>query len=280
VFNNAKFENFFILYNAKINTLDMEGIKYEDANLLHIVSINKNKKDEYQPLTKENFANKESARLIKAHFEDAGNITEATKYFVIEQEKYIEALSDKDNKTENGKMLKLIPLYLNKYISNFGIDWLSSTLTLFLFGFIALLSYMTLRYSFLTFPNEFYISGEWYQSNISNTMSLFGVLFLIYFINIYFDRLKKWFHPKLVEIYKKYQKEFYFVSIVAIGIFVYLLYDSNLFNLISKLINPINAFKDDDTYNEYEAFGMIIRIMSATIIYQIIVAFIQFTRRG
>lgn len=276
-FRQVIFEKIFLLSYAKINTLDIENIKYEDANFLHIVGIDKNKK--LHSLTKENFASKESARLIKAHFEEAGNITEANKYFVIEQEKYIEALRDKNNKTENGKTVKLIPLYLNKYISHFGTDWLRSVLSLFLFGFIALFSYMTLRYSFLTFPNEFYISGEWHQSNILNTMSLFGVLFLIYFINISIDEFKQ-FRPKLVEIYKKYPKIFYLLSIFALAIFIYASYDSDLFNLISKLINPINAFKDDDTYQGYEAFGMIVRIMSATIIYQIIVAFRQFTRRG
>ncbi|CUV65762.1 membrane hypothetical protein [Sulfurovum sp. enrichment culture clone C5] len=294
-FDSTVFKETFNFTKTQINKITLVNTNVENANLLEISAYDETNPKDPKPLTKDNFENKESARLIKAHFEKQNNITEANKYFVIEQEKYIDELKDKDNKTEGGKLTKLFPLYLNKYVSNFGTDWLRSILILFLWGFVALFLYMTNRYSLFTFPNEFYMANEWNKSNIVTTVFIFIIFVLAYLLNLYFVEVQNYkrkaiigyfrFLHKHIKIKSKLYKtlmiiKFCILSLVAICIFIFCLYDSNLFNLISKLINPINAFKDDETFKGYEAFGAMVRIISATIIYQIIVAFRQFTRRG
>lgn len=294
-FDSTVFKETFNFTKTQINKITLVNTNVENANLLEISAYDETNPKDPKPLTKDNFENKESARLIKAHFEKQNNITEANKYFVIEQEKYIDELKDKDNKTEGGKLTKLFPLYINKLVSNFGTDWVRSIIVLFLWGFVSLFSFMIFRYSCFTYPNEFYMANEWNKSNIVITVFIFIIFVLAYLLNLYFVEVQNYkrkaiigyfrFLYKHIKIKSKLYKtlmiiKFCTLSLVAICIFIFCLYDSNLFNLISKLINPINAFKDDETFKGYEAFGAIIRIVSATIIYQIIVAFRQFTRRG
>ncbi len=50
-------------------------------------------------------------------------------------------------------------------------------------------------------------------------------------------------------------------------------------NLAIKLINPTNLFKDDETFKNLELYGVIVRVITATILYQLLVAFRQNTRR-
>ncbi len=252
-FNGATFEKKVIFSEVKFKQISITNIKAEDILLLEIKGLDKNGKETI--INKNNFANKESARIIKAHFEKQGNITEANKYFVIEQEKYIDELKDKENITEGGRVIKLIPLYLNKYISNFGTDWVRASLFLLLYGILAYCIFNIFRF----YPNiscdaglivAFLVTlmayGITYKEPKLNTISIIFVTttFILYFIWIY-----RW------------------AGIVDL-------------NEITKMINPINAFKSDDTFKDHEFFGAIVRIGAATIIYQIIVSFRQFTRRG
>lgn len=237
--------------NMSFNKIDIEGIYLTDPILLGLTGFGNNKKIS---LSKDNFANKESARLIKAHFEKQNNITEANKYFVIEQEKYIEELRDKKNKHDGEKLTKLIPLCLNKWISNFGTDWVRAILFFMLWGIVAKSIFSAL-------------SGMWFWN--LKLIIYFVLLFFIYWLT-----------------FKNTKASLGLASLLFLSIFLNLIGISNFFietktiNEITIITNPINAFKDDETFKDYEAIGAIIRIISATIIYQIIVAFRQFTRRS
>ncbi len=79
-----EFENFiskdlFYFHNVTIGKINLIGSDIERANFINLKSIDSKK----PALTKENFANKDSVRLIKHHFESQNNITEANKYFAI-----------------------------------------------------------------------------------------------------------------------------------------------------------------------------------------------------
>jgi hypothetical protein len=273
-FIGTKFKELFILYKSKCYNLNLENSKFEYVNLLNVKGLNDNQNEII--INKSNFANKETARLFKAHFEKTGNITEATKYFVIEQEKYIDYLRA-NKQTENGKWNKLIPLYLNKFVSNFGTDWVRSLLTLFLWGFVVMFGYMSSGYSLFTYPHQSYISDVWHTSNTLNTFIIFSIVLLGYIINLNIDKILNY---KVSEKFQKYHKVIKYTLALIITITIICFYDSNLFNHISKLINPINAFKDDDIFKGYEAFGVLARVVSTAIIYQTILAFRQFTRRA
>lgn len=215
-FDRATFKKNLVLDRASFGKLNIENIKFESINFLGINSIDL-RTHRKTHLTQDNFANKESARIIKDYFENQNNITEANKYFVIEQEKYIEALNNPKNKTEGNKWVKLIPLYFNKWISNFGTDWARGIIALFVWAI---------------FTNLFYgLINKEYVSIFSLNLSLLDTV-------------------------------------------------GTYFNTLTKMINPINAFKDESTFTNHEFFGALVRVVSATIIYQIIVAFRQFTRRG
>jgi len=206
----------FSINKLFFNKIDIHNAQFTEANFLELSGYQDKKNTS---LYKTNFANKESARLIKAHFEKQGNITEANKYFVIEQEKYLEELKDKANITEGNKPIKLIPLYLNKYISNFGTDWIRAVLVLLVFAVVSNFIYGLFN---------------------DKLVSIFPLTSLNWIENI-----------------------------------------KDYLNTLVKMVNPLNAFKaKDNIFEDYEFFGAIVRIGSAAIIYQIIIAFRQFTRRA
>ncbi len=289
----AHIEEFFDASGMSFNLLDIKGTYFESPLLLGLSACENGHK---VPLGPKHFANKESARLIKDHFEKQGNITEANKYFRIEQEKHIEALKREETK-EHNKLGALITLYLNKYVSNFGIDWFRGLLTLSLFGYVVLFFYMALRYSPFNYPNQFYMAGDWHSSNLSATLFSFIVIAIFYTINLKYVKIQeKLLDLKRYSVVKRYKKIFWLLritrniisnivrykiilSIVVIICVLSCLSKNDTTNLITQLLNPLNAFKDVDTYKGYETFGAIVRIISATIIYQIIVAFRQNTRR-
>lgn len=250
-FEEVHFQELFDASKMSFNLISLTGVYFKDPSLLGLSSYNN---DNRIPLGPKNFVNKESARIIKAHFEKAGNITEANKYFVIEQEKYIDDLWS-DEKYEDKRITKLIPLYLNKCVSNFGTNWVRGILFLLLFG--------------IAFQSIFnYIKCE---SNATFDMGL-----MLTFIGTSLS-----YHLTYIETRLKIKNAILVVLALFLYLLIlYLLIGINNLNDIVKLLNPINAFKDDDTFNGYEAFGMLVRIVSATIIYQLIVAFRQNTRRS
>ena len=245
---NMFIKNFFLMDNVIIHYIKFNGLVHGNASYLKIIGLNNNK---IQPLNKNHFANKESARLIKDHFEKQNNITEANKYFVIEQEKYIEELGNNENKTDDNRVRKLIPLYFNKIVSHFGTDWVRAILILLLWGIIADNIFL------LTKGNNLVFDWKYFG---------FSVIVALSYIVTYGHNIKG-----------KISKELFFGLLLFI--YIIFVFNDNL-NHIVKLLNPINAFKDDDIFKGYEAFGALVRVISATIIYQIIVAFRQFTRRG
>lgn len=242
------FEKEFNAENMSFNLLDIKGTYFEQPILLGLSAYEKEHKI---PLEPKHFVNKESARLIKDHFEKQNNITEANKYFVIEQEKYIEELKSNENMADDNKVRKLIPLYSNKIISHFGTDWVRAILFLMLWGIIADHMFLIIKKYSLVFDWKYFV---------------FSVIVALSYIITYAHNAKD-----------KILKELFF----GLLLFIYILFVfNNDLNHIVKLLNPINAFKEDETFKGYEAFGAMVRIISATIIYQIIVAFRQFTRRG
>lgn len=245
----TKIKNKLDLTNVSFNKINFVNSDINNANLLALHSYSE--KLEAKPIEAKNFENKESARLIKAHFEKQDNITEANKYFVIEQEKYIEELGNNENKTDDNRVRKLIPLYFNKIVSHFGTDWVRAILILLLWGIIADNIFL------LTKSNNLVFDWKYFG---------FSVIVALSYIVTYGHNIKG-----------KILKELF----LGLLLFIYIIFafNDNL-NHIVKLLNPINAFKDDDIFKGYEAFGAFVRIVSATIIYQIIVAFRQFTRRG
>ena len=211
-FRGSYFEKIIDFSNSSFDKLDLTNTYMNITNFNNIKNSNSNK------TFIEIFANRETARIIKSHYEKQNNILEANKYFVIEQEKYIDEL--KKIKTIIPKAINglSLPIRLNKLVSNFGTDWVRAILALLVWAI---------------------------ASNL-----LFGL-----------------FNSSYISIFEIMKDK----PIYAIGI--------EYINTLTKMINPINAFKDDDIFKGYEAFGAIVRIISTTIIYQFLVAFRQNTRR-
>ena len=149
------------------------------------------------------FTNKETARIIKSHYEKHHNIIEANKYFVIEQEKYFEELSwGKDFGT------KLV-VWLNKIISNHQTSWPKVLRVILIYILIVFIGYE-------------------------------------YFTN--WATLKLGFNES--------------------------------FNKSIELIDPLNMFKNDNNlYENHQALGLTIRVISLYLFWQFITAFRQNTRR-
>ena len=214
-------------------------------------------------LNKNHFLNKESARLIKTYFEKQNNITEANKYFQIEQELYIDELHRTE--TNPNRIPTLITLYLNKWVSNFGTDWIRPLLFLF-----------TLSYLFM----RFYIDLDIYLPTKDEHIKHFTQVSDIQYI---WTMLVAWGLIYLSTFFKSQKLIFWILiivgsitSIAALG-----MYDNVLAmqNYIIQLTNPINAFKNMNLYDGIEIYGAFVRIVVVTIIYQFIVAFRQNTRR-
>lgn len=240
--------------------IKLANIKFENSDLLMLSGYENNKR---VPLNKIHFANKESAKILKAHFENQNNITESNKYFSLEQELNIEYL--KKTKTELNIIPILITLYLNKWVSNFGTDWIRSLLFLF-----------TLSYLFM----RFYIDLDIYLPTKDEHIKHFTQVSDIRYI---WTMLVSWGLIYLSTFFKS--NKFILWSLVSLGIVTGIIglnnYDSVLAmqNYIIQLTNPINAFKNMNLYDGIEIFGAFVRIVVLTIIYQFIVAFRQNTRR-
>lgn len=250
-FTYSRSEDFIDFSNSNINNIDLEHTRFNSAGFLNLNGLNVHK--EISVLNKSNFANKESARLIKAHFEKENNITEANKYFQIEQDLYIEQL--KTEKTaDNNKWKNLFVLYLNKYVSYFGTDWVRPLLVIFSFGYLS-----SLVYGFLQMGTE--------DINFINSKPLLlgGFVYSIF-------------------VYYLYHKKLMVGLIASIVVFFSILMDNpnliEMSNDISKLINPLNIFKPKANYFvNITMYGMLVKFGMSVLIYQFIMAFRQNTRR-
>lgn len=237
--------------DSKIYCIDLEYARFNTTGFLWVKGLNENK--QITILTKSNFANRESARLIKALFEKENNISEANKYFQIEQDLYLDELKNKTSLEANKEITKFV-LRLNKYVSDYGTNWIKPLLVMLIFGFVAGLGYSLLE----TGNKEINFSDkkEWLSIGI------------IYSIIIYYF----------------YHKKIWVALTVSIIVFLsVLIYDLNLREIgndISTLINPLNIFKPKANYFESIAlYGMLVKFSMSVLIYQFIMAFRQNTRR-
>ncbi len=284
--NNA----YLNMENISFNEIDLKGTYFESPLLLQLKAYKSDDKiknyihddptqeqekklkdyikSQQAPLDAQHFANKESARLIKDHFEKQNNITESNKYFRIEQEKYIEELKKKETK-EHNKIGTLITLYLNKWVSDFGIDWPRALFSLFIFSYLAAIGYIVIAnvYGWLPTSNPNIIHS------FNENQSIFTLFMFIAWLNAYLAT---------------YQKDNRLNLMVLCGLFAFFALlafcinwgnDRITTNYIVQLINPVNAFKEKNLYEGIEFYGMIVRVIALVIIYQIIVAFRQNTRR-
>ncbi len=266
------------------NKLDLTNIKFNDANFLDLIGLKGtiqilfNKNDniydnkirdkilKYRTtLAKSHFSNKETARLIKAHFEKQNNITESNKYFNIEQELYIKHL--RNTPTEPRRFGTLLALRINKLISNFGMSWFRAFISLVLISYIFMFGYIQLD-GFLD------LKDITIKHFISKDDLCYTILMII-----------GWFFFYLCTYIKILTDKILFWLTLAIGITI-IIYNTNQYNdvlnyqnYLIQLTNPINAFKNMNLYNGIEIYGAFVRITVVTIIYQFIVAFRQNTRR-
>lgn len=233
--------------------IDLKRTFIKEANFLAIHGTKKTLDKPLKiPLDKTHVANKESARILKVVFENQHNIPESNKYFKIEQDLYLDELIK--SKTEPNKFSNLAVLYLNKYVSYFGTDWIRPLLVMFIFGFLA-----SLGYGFI----------ENHNLNISFSNSK-----LLLFLALLYSLL----------VYYFYHKQLFVAFVASIIVFYSILFDNTylyeMYNNITKLINPFNIFKPQANYfKDIAMYGMLVKLIMATLIYQFIMAFRQNTRR-
>lgn len=326
-FDSTIFKQTFNFTNTTIKQITLKNTDIKNGNFLGICS------QFDRPLEKNNFNNKESARLIKDHFEKQNNIAEANKYFRIEQELYILELQgeieeefytlEPQNKREKFEKNEIsrsdiflepnrvgtqIALFFNKWVSDFGTNWIRAIFALIIWGVIAKwLLYSAQEMNLITRFNYFFdlfcfiagvtiiifISKKTIHANQKFYILLFAliiiVLIFIYLIQIGFGLF--FFFVILILIYSATysghiisvlnQLTVSKILILALFILFFSLSKISIFNEISNLINPFNfaGFSKDGLFENHQAVGFFIRAVSLAIIYQIIVAFRQNTRR-
>ncbi len=206
-FNDATFDNemyFKGAYFEKITDFSNSTFKKLELTNSYLYLPNFNDIKSFQKFSFSSiFANKETARIIKSHYEKHHNIIEANKYFVIEQEKYFEELSwGKDFGT------KLV-VWLNKIISNHQTSWPKVLRAIIIYILIVFIGY------------EFFTN----------------------------------------------------CTILKLGF-------TESFNKAIELIDPLNMFKkDNNLYENHQALGLTIRMVSLYLFWQFLTAFRQNTRR-
>lgn len=256
-FNSAESSNIFSLKDSKINQIDLEGMIFDKINMLRLKGFKENKEIE---LSKANFLNKESARLIKLHFETEKNITEANKFFKIEQELYLEELKDSKSTHTNKKITKIV-LYLNKYISNFGTDWIRPLFLIIVFSF-----FVSLIYNYIEIPKGIKVFKELSKSN-NLYYSLGGFLITLIFYLTYVHNTISWI---LISIIPSY---------ILLMWLLFYSYPSFILNDIALIMNPLNMFKSKDYFEHIAPFGMFVKLVISVLLYQFIMAFRNNTRR-
>jgi len=268
-FKDVVVEKMINFHNTKFNIIDFENSNFENVNFLGITNIDK------KYLTTNNFKNKDSVRIIKSHFEMENNITEVNKYFIIEQEKYLEELND-NNKSEKNNNINKISLLFSKYVSNYGSDWVRVLIIMFGFGFLASLIYLLFdtnnSFKYINFKKEELI-WQWIGLSLS---------FVLYYLYISTHKLLKLILFIVVMYY-----------IQAMFIYANL---QSLTNKIITLINPLNIFNQDmyllnnlEKYQHYfininyfediALFGVILKGITITLLYQFIISFRNSSRR-
>ncbi len=259
-FENSECRELFDLSDTSFFHLNLDNFISAKANYLRIDGWNNKSYVELEVIASKHIATKETARIIKAHFEKNNNIIESNKFFAIEMDKYRDKLKDY---AYNPIMTfftnqDYFVLTLNKYISNFGTDWIRPLLIIFIFGFFS-----AFIYALIPIPNDMDSSNILLQSEdvLILTLSGFFFSFLLYLLHIY--------------------KEKFFLELI-IFIFIMLFLSPELRSVnndIAKLVNPLNIFKGKDYFEHIAPFGMFVKLIMSVLIYQFIMAFRQNTRR-
>lgn len=244
-----------IKINDKIN---LEGLFCKEATILKLSS-----KDDSNVLKKENIENADTARFIKNQYRKQGDIVRANIYNTIEKDLHIQN-SDTINMRKD-----ILTLYLAKYTSNFGRDWILPLLWMqfFLFVFTSIYLYFggeAIVSDKKTLFYEMPITGYWVATGITLTQTL-GYIFT------YKKRI--WnaavvFFPALVYILCIFTDKY------CEGLNVY-----DMINKSASLMNPFNMFKPNIHYfDDMVLFGMFIKFTYFILWYQFIVAFRSVTR--
>jgi hypothetical protein len=267
-FSNSIFDQKFILRDSKIGTLKLNDIEVENLNLLNISAFTILNIEHGKTLTKANFGSKETARIIKAHLEMQNNITESNKYFALEQELYLDELV-KSSSTEPNKYQTMIALYFNKHVSNFGTDWLRSLLALIIMGYLFMIGYMGLdSLGWLLDDKDKMITHFTVGYYIPYSFSMIGFFGSFYLYTLTY-RDKDWL----------WIGGMYLIWTVII-VSTYSLHPWDFSCYVVQITNPIGVFKDVELYKGIEFYASIVRITIAIMIYQLIAAFRNNTRRS
>jgi len=246
-FENTIAKDLFYFHNVKLGQINLIGSYLDKANFLRL----KNNNESSRVLTKDNFSNKDSARIIKTHFEKENNITEANIYFVLEQEFFLDLLSKKNSAYPNQRIDK-VSLLFNKYVSNFGTDWVRVLIIILVFGFLASLGYAFFEQTCTYFSSH----KSWFIGGLVFSF----ILYMFYLL--------------------KHIKLFLFTLSIYILLFIFLPSIRELTNNIATLINPLNVFKPNKEYfKDIVIYGVFIKGVVATLIYQFIISFRNTTRR-
>lgn len=206
---------------------------------------------------------------MKLIFDERGNIQDSNKLFKIEQEFYLQDLGKKDSKEANRLQTQIV-LFINKLVSDFGTNWIRAFFSLLVFSHLAAIGYIIMANVLGWLP---ILNKDIIHHFSSNQYAFTVFMFLAW----------------LVAYFATYQKDNKFNFMVLCGLFAsfallafYVNWDYLRItaNYIVQLINPVNAFKEKNLYEGIEFYGMIIRVIALVIIYQIIIAFRQNTRRS
>jgi uncharacterized protein YjbI with pentapeptide repeats len=242
-FENTVSKDIFFFHNVKLGKISLIGSHLENANFLRLKDKDK------KVLQKDNFQNKDSVRLIKAQYEKENNTTEVNWSFPLEQEFYLDLLKKEKSYYAN-KNINKISLLIYKYVSNYGTDWVRVLIVLFGFGFLA-----SFGYSFLEKCQYFESHRMWFVIGI-----VFSILLYWLYLNI----------------------EVLFISFIIYYILFFLISSDLrvLENSIATLINPLNIFKQNKEYFEnIVIYGIFVKAVVSTLIYQFVVSFRNSTKR-
>jgi len=251
-FENTVSKDIFFFHNVKLGKISFIGSHLENANFLRLKDKDK------KVLQKDNFQNKDSVRLVKAQYEKENNTTEVNWSFPLEQEFYLELLNKEKSYYPSNNINK-ISLLIHKYVSNYGTDWVKVLIVLFGMGFL-----LSLIYTFfhIQFPQDVIFNKT------EKKLLIFGIFFSMIIYYLYYQNQK---------IYKLLL--FIFIMYYIQGMFEFDILQ-NTTNKIATLINPLNIFKSNKEYfKDIALYGIFVKAIISTLVYQFIISFRNSTRR-
>jgi len=160
-FQNSKCEKIFDFSDVAFSLLNLDKSYFPHASYLRLSGWDKNTHEDIarERLASKHFQTKETARIIKAHFEKQNNITESNIYYPIEMEMYRDEIAYVD-------INSLLNFFLNKnyfvttvskYVSNFGTNWVKVLGWIILFSITILIihdGFPSNKETLLNMPNR------------------------------------------------------------------------------------------------------------------------------